>query len=442
MGQPSPDDPSRRLGAPTATLLVVATMIGTGVFTTTGFLVRDLGSAPAVLAVWLLGGLAALAGALCYAELTAALPRNGGDYHLLSRIYHPALGFVAGWTSLIVGFAAPVAAAALAFGEYLRPIAPSIEPRAAGALVVVVLSVVHAFDVGRASGAQNAVTVPKVALIALFVVVGLALGDFGHLTWSPNTSLVSAATSPAFPVGLVFVYYAYSGWNGASYVAGEVRDPAKNLPRALIAGTLLVTLLYVGLNAAFLAAAPPETLSGVVEVAAVAAQHLFGDAAGKAVSATIAVGLVSAVGAMIMAGPRIYATMGEDYRPLRFLAARTRGGGPWAAVLLQGVLSLLMLLWADLEAIFVYVGLTLSVLSALTVLGVIVLRFTDPDLPRPYRVALYPLSPLAFVALIAWTCVHSLREEPLVALATAATLGSGLLLYGLATRQRQRDNGT
>ncbi len=401
-------------------------MVGTGVFTTTGFLIRDLMSGPAVLGVWVLGGVAALSGALCYAELAAALPRNGADYQLLTRIYHPALGFVAGWVSLIVGFAAPVAAAALAFGSYLRPVAPWVDPQAAGVVLVVVMSLIHARDVDRASDAQNLLTVPKIVLIGLFAVLGLSFGSPGNVTWVAE----GGGGGTAFAVGLVYVFYAYSGWNGAAYVAGEVKDPATNLPRALIVGTLLVTALYVGINAAFLAAAPPHELAGVVEVGAVAATHLFGAVGGKIVSATVALGLISAVGAMVMAGPRIYAEMGGDYAKLGVLARRSEGGGPVAAVALQGVLSVAMMLVADIEAIFAYVGVTLSFVSGLTVLGVIVLRRTEPALERPYRTLGYPLTPLLFLALTAWMIVFSVKGAPMVALSGVATLVSGLVLYG------------
>lgn len=402
-------------------------MIGTGVFTTAGFQIRDLQSGPLILLSWLLGGASALCGALCYAELASALPRNGGDYHLLGRIYHPAVGVAAGWISLVVGFAAPVAAAALAFGDYLGVVVPGVGGPVVGIVLVIVMSVVHASDVERASATQNALTVPKVVGIALFAVVCIALGEPSRIAWTGEGE--GAGGTTAFAVGLVFVYYAYSGWNGAVYVAGELKDPARDLPRSLFVGTWIVTVLYVGLNAAFLAAAPPEALSGQVEVGAIAAQHVLGDVGGQIAAGLIALGLVSAVGAMIMAGPRIYATMGEDYARLRFLAGRGDGRGPVAAVALQGGLAVGMMLVADIDEIFVYAGLALSFVSGLAVLGVIVLRFREPELERPYRTLGYPITPLLFVGFMGWMIATSVSGRPDVAPAAAGTVASGLGLY-------------
>ncbi|MFT7623359.1 MAG: APA family basic amino acid/polyamine antiporter [Myxococcota bacterium] len=416
----------RRIGQGTATLLVVATMVGTGVFTTTGFLLEDL-SGPAVLLAWLLGGVSALCGALCYAELAAALPRNGGDYHLLGRIYHPALGFTAGVISLLVGFAAPIAASALAFGAYLAQIWPGVPQLAVGLVLVLALSLLHSRDVGKAMRAQDLLTVPKIVLLAIGAVVGVLIGDPERIV-EPGPGEGGAG---AFAVGLVFVYYAYSGWNGAAYVAGELRDPARDLPAALIKGTLLVTALYLVANAAFLAAAPPEALAGRVDVAAVAATHLLGDLGGKLVAGVVALGLVSAVGAMIMAGPRIYATMGEDYPRLAVLARRSKGGGPAVAVALQTGLAIVMMLVADIDAIYTYAGLSLSVMSALTVAGVFVLRRTEPDLERPYRTLGYPVTPALFVLFTVWMVYQSVAAEPVAAAVSVGSLLLGLGLWAL-----------
>ena len=424
----------RRLGAITATLLVVANMIGTGVFTTTGFLIRDLQSAPAVLLGWLVGGLLALCGALCYAELVAALPRNGGEYQLLGRIYHPAAGFVAGWISLVVGFSAPIAAAAIAFGRYLAALLPGVPPMVAALVLIAALSTLHALHVVAGGRVQNVFTALKLLLILVFAVGGLIVGDAGQALAAGARPLGETALSPEFAIGLIFIAFAYSGWNGAAYLASEVRRPGRTLPLALIVGTLIVAALYLALNWAFLASAPASELAGKVEVGHVAATRLFGEGAGSLVSGLVALALVSSVSAMIMAGPRVYHAMGEDHPRLGWLNNRTRHGGPAAAVVLQAVIAAIMVVSMTFETLLTYIGFTLSISAGLTALGVIKLKLAEPDLERPYRTPGYPLTPLLFAALCAWMAGHALIQAPVVGLTGLITIAVGLLLYWLVKR--------
>jgi APA family basic amino acid/polyamine antiporter len=423
----------RRIGATTATVVVVASMVGTGIFTTTGLLVRDLGSPLAVLAAWLVGGVLALCGALSYGELAAALPRNGGEYQLLSRIYHPAAGFAAGLVSLVVGFSAPLAASALAFGHYLSAAVPGVPPTAAGIAVVVAAAAPHALNVRLGGRVQVAMTAVEIALVAGFVAAGAIHGEAGRLLEGGGGSLAAAGT-PAFAVALIYVSFAYSGWNGAVYLAGEVTDPSRTLPRALLSGTGLVVAIYLALNVVFLAAAPPAELAGVVEVGHVAAVRLLGPGAGRALSALVALVLASSVSAMLMAGPRVYERMGQDYPSLALLARRTRRGGPAAAVTLQAAVALVMIATSSFASLLQYIGFTLSLVSALAVAGVLVLRRREPDLARPVRTWGYPATPLLFVALSAWMVVHAIAENPASSLAGVATALAGLALHGLLGR--------
>jgi basic amino acid/polyamine antiporter, APA family len=422
---------SARLGTTSGAMLVMASMIGTGVFTTTGYLVRDLGSLTAVLLAWVVGGIVALCGALAYGELVAALPNNGGEYWLLTRIYHPALGFVAGWVSLVVGFSAPMAASAVAFGEYLHNVFPGLEPRVAAALLVLGLGVLHAVRLTWGSRVQNAATVLDALLIASFIAGGIALAE-PRAIWRPDQpALGTALTSPAFAIGLIYVSFSYSGWNAAVYVAGELKSPERTLPKALLIGTGLTALLYVGLNFVFLVSAPPEALSGVIDVGHVAAAHLFGPSAALATSALVAVGLFTTVSALMMTGPRVYEAMGRDYPRLRLLSGRGSGGdrGPVAAIVLQTVLALIMLLSASFDALLTYMGFTLSLFAALTIAGVFVLRVREPGLPRPYRTWGHPVTTILALALDGWMLVHALSQRPGSTLAGLATLGTGVLLY-------------
>ncbi len=417
----------RRLGIPTATLLVVASMVGSGVFTTGGFLIRDIGSPVAVIACWVVGGLASLCGALAYGELCAALPENGGEYALLGRVYHPAVGFVAGIVSLVGGFSAPIAAAAIACQRYLGA-ALGREVSLAWPIVLVLgLSLLHAWRVEAGSRFQNAVTGAKVGLILLVALVGLALGDPARVAAPGPVPVGRACLSAPFALGLVYVSYAFSGWNAAAYVAGEVRAPGRGVPVALVLGTGLVTLLYVAVNAAFLAAAPPDDLAGVVEVGHVAAAALLGDDAARVLSGVIALGLVSTVGALVVTGPRVYEAMGHDHPRLGILGRRGSRGGPGPAIALQAVVAIALLLTTSFDALLAWVGVLISLASALTAAGVLVLRRREPALPRPLRVPLW--APIAYVALVAWMVVQVARERPLVLGAGALTVALGLLLW-------------
>ncbi len=426
--------PPQHLQPQTATLLVVATMIGTGVFTTSGFLLRDLGSKPAVLLAWLIGGLASGCGALAYAELVAALPHNGGEYQLLKRIYHPALGFVAGVVSLVVGFAAPIAASALAFGEYLNLALgmPLLPPTLSGIVLILAASIQHAVRLETGSRLQDLFTLLKILLLLLLILGGLWSGSPECLLGDGEPSLAQAVLSPAFAVGLIYISYAYSGWNAAAYVAGEVRNPGRWLPVALLTGTLVVTALYLGVNGVFLTAAPADQLAVANErFGHVAASHLFGETGGRLLSGLIALGLVSMVGALVMTGPRVYEAMGHDYPAIAMLARRRYGGGPVLAIALQSVLALVMLLTSTFESLVSYAGLILSLFAALTVAGVFVLRRREPDLQRPYRTWGHPLTPIAFILLMAWMILHAIQERPLVVLSGGATIGLTWLIYRL-----------
>lgn len=431
----------RTLGAPSAAMLVVGSTIGTGVFTTSGLLLADLGSPLAVMVVWALGGLLATCGALAYGELTAALPENGGEYALLSRIYHPAVGFVSGWLSLVVGFSAPMAAAAIAFGEYVEPWAPGVDPRVWAVMLIVSLSAVHALGVRGGARLQDAITGLDLVLVALVAGVGLALGDPpSAVSRAGGPSIATLARGGGLAVGLVWVSFSYSGWNAAAYVAGEVRDPGRALPRALLGGTAVVTVLYVALNAALLASAPPSVLAGEVDVAQVAAQHLLGPASGRVVGAIVALGLATTVGAIAMIGPRVYERMGQDHPRLAILTAARRGRGPVRAITLQTLVALALATTATFEALLTYIGFTLALSSALTLAGVFVLRAREPALARPYRAWGHPLTTGLAIALSVWMTLHTLWLRPIAGLVGIATIVVGGVLYAV-TSSRSRAGG-
>jgi len=427
-GAPASTAP-RYVGLAACAALVVANMVGTGIFTSLGFQVGEIPSRPAIMALWTLGGILALCGALCYAELSAALQRSGGEYHFLGQIYHPSLGFMAGVVSLVVGFAAPVALSAMAFGSYLHGVFPGVSPIAASMAVVVIVTLFHLRDLRLSSIFQILFTVLKIGLVLFLIAALFAAPGTASAEAEPWSSYL--LTAP-FAVSLMFTLYAYSGWNAATYILGEVRTPARIIPAALTAGTLLVMALYLGLNAAFLHVAPTALLAGQLNVAQVAAESVFGANGGRLVAAVIALGLISAISAMIWAGPRVAMVIGEDY-PCTFgwLQVRTASGIPAAAVLAQSALTLVLLLTSTFEQILVYTQFALLACSFLAVLGVIVYRVKHPEIPRPFRVPLYPLTPLLFLAISAFAIIYTATVKPIEALCGALTLVAGLGIYRL-----------
>jgi basic amino acid/polyamine antiporter, APA family len=421
--------PRSSLGFAAALATVVANIVGTGVFTTLGFQVLGTTDGFALLALWGVGGLIALAGALCYGELSAAIRGSGGEYRFLGRIYSPAVGTVAGWVSVAVGFAAPVALAAMALGRYAGPLL-QIPAGPLAVAAIVAATGVHLLAPEVGGKVQVAVTTLKVLLIVAFVAVGLAAPST-DLAFAPSAESLGQMTSGSFAISLIFVSYAYTGFNAAAYFQGEVTDAERNVPRSLVSGTLLVTALYMGLNWVFLRTTPITELAGQVEVGAIAAERIFGPAGGRLMSGVIALLLISTISAMTLAGPRVIEAMAEEHPPLRPLAERTPTGSPRRAVLLQGALALLFVLTDSFEGILTYAGFTLNLFLVLAVVGVLVLRRREPALPRPYRVWGYPWTPLFFAAFSIWSLLVVVRDRPMEAVGGVVTLGVAALLTWL-----------
>lgn len=421
---PEPHATRRFIDYRTAVLMVIANMIGTGAFTTLGLQAQGVPNGAALLVLWALGGLVALCGALSYAELSAALPRSGGEYHLLSRVYHPALGRLAGWISVTVGFSAPIALAAMALGRYAASALPW-DPRLIGLGSVLALTAVHAFDLGVGRGFQVWATLFKLIVIGCFCLLGLVVAPAaGRLPLAPGGDTLGAVLSGPFALGLIYVSYAYSGWNAAAYVVDEVQRPQWTVPRALIHGTLAVTGLYLLLNLTFLRTIPAPRLSGTVEVGALSAQYILGPQGGALLSLALSLLLASTISAMVLAGPRVLQTMGEDIASLRPLAVRSRRGTPARAVLLQQGLAVGLILTDSFEAVLTFAGFTLSLFALLTVAGVLRLRWREPGLERPFRVPLYPLPPLVFLAISGASLAMAAWERPLAVGAVLAMMGA------------------
>jgi basic amino acid/polyamine antiporter, APA family len=416
----------------TATSIVVADMVGVGVFTSLGFQVKDITSGFSLLALWIVGGVVAMCGAICYAELALMFPRSSGEYNFLRRIYHPAFGFMAGFLSATVGFAAPTALAAMAFGVYFKSIMPGIPPLLPGLAVVWIISLVHLRGMQYGSAFQNLWTALKLLLIVGFLAAGLLFGSPQPISFAPSASDINFMTSVPFATSLVFVMYSYSGWNAATYIIGEIKEPNRSLPRALFLGTLIVIGLYVGLNAVFLTVTPIQELAGQLDVAMIAGTYLFGEVGGRIVGMLICLGLVSSISAMMWIGPRVTMTMGEDMPLLRAFSRRSDKGVPANAIIFQLVISTLLLATQSYAAVLEFVQFSLTFCSFFTVLGVIKMRITHPNMPRPYRAWGYPVTPIVFLTVMLWMMYYLVLNQPVQSLAGFAVMLSGVAIYALS----------
>jgi APA family basic amino acid/polyamine antiporter len=414
-----------------AIAIVVADMVGVGVFTSLGFQVKDIPSGFSILLLWTVGGVVALCGVFSYGELGAMFPRSSGEYNFLGRAFHPAFGFVAGWVSATVGFAAPVALAAMAFGEYGKSVLPNAEPLVLAIGVVWLVSLVQLSGVRHSSTFQLIATILKVVLIVAFLVSGFIIAAPQPVSFAPSSSDFAHIVSAPFAISLVFVMYSFSGWNAATYIIGEMHQPERNVPRAMLAGTLIVLVLYVALNAVFLHSAPIDKLAGQLDVARVSGSYIFGEIGGRIVGAMICFGLISSISAMMWIGPRVMMTMGEDIPVLRPFARRSTGGAPAFAILFQLTVASLMLFTRSFEAVLDFIQFALLFCSFFTVLGVVKLRITHPELPRPYRAWGYPVTPGVFLLVTGFMMYYLLTKRPLQSGLGILIMISGLLIYAV-----------
>ncbi|WP_338688222.1 APC family permease [Haloferula helveola] len=392
-------------GTVPATSLVVASMIGTGVFTSLGFQLLDLNSGPQILYLWLLGGLIALCGALCYAAVAEALPKSGGEHHFLGRMYHPSLGFMAGMLSAISGFAAPTAITAMAFGAYLNKSLPGVPAQAAAIGVILIGSAAHMVDSKTSAVVQTAATAIKLLLILAFLAAAFLLPGEGDIRWPIDPGADFAATvSPAFAVALMWVLYSYSGWNAAVYGLETWDQPAKTVRRALIIGTGLVTVLYIGLNAAFLKAAPTGELRGVIPVGEVAAVSLFGKSAASWISMLFSLGLFASVSALLWAGPHVLSAMGRTTPGLAFF--NPKDGSPRLALACQTGLALALVTLNRFDDLVTFTTIGLTLCTMLTVFGVFRLERPHERWRRPW----FPAG--VFLAMTAFILFYSIINKP------------------------------
>jgi len=414
--------------------VVVANMIGTGVFTSLGFQLLGIQSPFVLMMLWLVGGLTALCGALTYAELGANLPRSGGEYNFLSRLYHPCAGFISGWVSATVGFAAPVALAAMTFGAYLSAVFPSLPPTWSAVALVILLTAVHCLSRQTSSSVQQAFTGLKVLLILVFCAVIFICGETPQsISLIPQAGDDKLLLSGAFAVSLIYVNYAYTGWNAATYVTSELDNPQRNLPVVLFVGTGLVMMLYLLLNFTFLSAAPASILEGKLEVGVIVADHALGENAGRAMGAMLALLLISTVSAMTMAGPRVLQVIGEDFKLFAPLARNNRHGVPMTAIIFQGLLALIFIVSATFESVLIFSSFVLGVNTLFSVLGVFLLRWRKMNIAGAYKTFAYPFAPLIYLGVTLWTLAYVLISRPIEGWIGVAMISLGGGLYYLSS---------
>ena len=446
----------RELTVTNGTAIVVANMIGAGIFGITGFLAGDLGKPYLVLGIWLAGALIALAGCLCYSELAINLPRSGGEYVYLREAWGPAWGFLSGWTSFFAGFAAPIAAAALLFSEYLAHFYPALSPglptgltssskwiqTGAGNLlavgVVAAFAVVNILGVRFAAKIQNVLTGSKIGILGAFLALAFLVGKGSTDHFSAEAVRTSHHSVGAqFAVSLIFVMFAYSGWNAATYVAEEMKSPERTLPASLVAGTLIVAAFYFALNVAFIYAMPLETMKGIERIGAAAATALFGGEGGDIFSAVMSIGLLSTVSAMMIVGPRVYYAMAQDGCFFAGAARlNPRWGTPMQAILWQSLATAVMILTGSFESLLYYIGFALVLFAALAVLGMVRLRKRAGWKRLGAASWAYPLVPSVFVGASAWMLVYTMALRPKESGLGLLTMAAGMLVYRWFFRRR------
>lgn len=435
---------SRKIGLFTATAIVIANMIGTGIFTTSGIMAGYLPGPGWVLLCWVFGGLIAIAGALCYAELATRMPEEGGEYVYLRKLYHPSLGFLTGWTSFFVGFSAPIAGAALGFSEYifaglggqlpaLDPVHVVVIKKAAAILIIVIFTSLHYGGIRAGSRVQNILTVLKIIIVLGLATAGFA---FGSGNWS-NISFARSGSFGGLAVGtaMMLVMFAYSGWNASAYIAGELKNPRRTLPISLISGTVIVMVLYLAINLFIFRALPYSELKGTIAVVEKASVTAFGNWMGKGLSFMVALALLSSLSAFIMIGPRVYFAMARDRLFFPFASrVHPRFGVPSRSIAVQGTLAILMVVIGSFEQLLIYIGFALGIFPWLAIAGLFLARRRHEGDGTAVRTWGYPVVPIFFLTSSLVLMVVAYFNRPVESSAAVLTVLLGVPCYFLWVR--------
>ena len=423
------------------TAIVIANMIGTGIFVSLGFQLLITNDFATIMILWIVGGLIALCGAFVYSELGSSLPKSGGEYHYLSTLYHPSIGFVSGWLSSTIGFSAPIALSAITFGTYIHNVVPSLSENTLAIGIILLVTLFNSINHFISGSFQLFFTFFKVILILFFIIFGLLYPPLDYVSFSPSDSTFTETFSAGFAINLVYVSFAYSGWNASAYIASEVENPRKNLPLSIIFGTTAVIILYLLLNAVFLMSAPvnelmvdPSTMMPK-EIGFVSAEHLFNTDMANIISIIIGVFLISSISSMVITGPRVIQTMINDYPIVKKLKS-SDNKLPVLAICIQSLIAILILLSGSFDSILTYTTFALTLFSLLTVIGVFILRKkhkTDAK-EKTYKTWGYPLTPLVFIIANAWFLFYLFKEKPNDSLIAIGIILLGFVVYLLVKK--------
>lgn len=434
----------------TATMIVVANMVGAGVFTSLGFQVLGLSSGYSIVWLWLLGGIVSLFGAGCYAEIATRLKGSGGEYNFLTKIYGNAIGFSAGWISFTVGFAAPIAAACIALGTYFSnslqitnvmvaymevPISKVI---AVNALLLLTILQLASKKIGAIF--QNISTTFKIVLVTIICSLGFIFFDADVVAQTFGGGIKGGELfSAPFFVSLFFVSYAYSGWNASAYIAGEIENPKRNIPRSLMYGTGIVTALYVLLNLAFMFVLPFDAIKGQEDVGRIFATKIFGGVIGGLIGLVISILLVSSISSMIITGPRVTRSMGEDHALFRWFGKTSDSEIPKRAILIQSCVSLIFILTSSFESVGVFIGFTLNIFTLLAIFGLFILRAKDKKASLThdgYKVFGYPFVPAFFILVYLFMLGFGLYRKPVESFVGLGFAVVGVLIYVVSPKKK------
>lgn len=428
-----PVDSNNKIGWKAAAGIVIANMIGTGVFTSLGFQLEAVKSTWSILLLWGIGGFLALGGAFIYAELAGRFKRTGGDYVFLSSTVHPLAGYLYAWVSLTAGTAAPVAIAAMAMIHYSSSLFPQGHGKAYAVIIILIVSILHSFSIRRSNWFHSVLTIVKIAFAIALVAAGLLL-----LPSLPNATefsqpWVHELLYPGFAVSLIYVSYAYTGWNSAVYIAEEIRQPEKNIPIALITATTFVAAIYLLLQLTFLLHSKPGELNGKIDVALITFGDLDGGKLLMVLSLLISIQLISTISGYLWVGPRITYAMARDSRIWKGLSITNNGGVPVRALWFNSAVSILLILTGSFEKVLIYTGFVLQLMGTLTVAGALKITPAKGQFRTPFR----PLLHLLFIGFSLWILAFTLYERPAESLAGLAFIGAGILLYFLDKRSGQ-----
>jgi basic amino acid/polyamine antiporter, APA family len=444
----------RRLGLFPATNIVVANMIGAGIFTTSGLLMSGLNDPVLMLILWAAGGIIALCGALSYGELGAAMPGAGGEYLFLSKLYHPVFGFLSGWVSFIVGFSAPIAASALGFSEYFTRAVPGfaawlqnagitgpdLTKKILAVSVILIFTFIHYRGIKYGARIQNILTLLKILLIIILLTAGFSSGKGDFSNFAKGETIPSGLAGwKTIGLSLMWIMFAYSGWNASTYLGAEIKNPSRNLPGSLIYGTIIVLILYLGINILYVYGIEPEAMKGVISVGGLAMGNLFGKSAEVLFSILIAFALFSSLSAFIIIGPRVYYSMAKDGLFFKSVAKiHEKFQVPSNSILLQCLIAVILVLSGTFEQVLTYMGFALGIFPVLAVMGIWKLRRNNPE---ALRIMGFPVVQIIYVAAGILILVLSFLERPLESSIALVTVLVGIPFYFIFKRNN-RDNNT